>query len=233
MEFFNLNENSILVSWKDELNSSLTRLISSYKTEILSLCKDDIKDCVQSIKSILITIDLKRTSIDEIVEKISMIDYEKINNNDRIIKVWEIPVCYDIEFATDINLLSDINNISVRDIIETHLSKTYDVLSMGFLPGFMYLGKTVKKLHCERKEKPSLNIRKGSIGLALDQTCIYPRQSPGGWHIIGNSPIEFFNLNSKYPCFSRPGDKIQFVEISKSQYKSSINRLDKPKLIEL
>ena len=145
----------------------------------------------------------------------------------------EIPVCYDLEFATDINLLSDLNKISVRDIIEAHLSKTYDVLSMGFLPGFMYLGKTDKKLHCERKEKPSLNIRKGSIGLALDQTCIYPRQSPGGWHIIGNSPIEFFNLNSKYPCFSRPGDKIQFVDISKSQYKSSINRLDKPKLIEL
>ena len=97
----------------------------------------------------------------------------------------------------------------------------------------MYLGKTDKKLHCERKEKPSLNIRKGSIGLALDQTCIYPRQSPGGWYIIGNSPIEFFNLASKYPCFSKPGDKIKFVEISKYQYKSSINRLDKPKLIEL
>ena len=63
MEFFNLNENSILVSWKDELNSSLTSLISSYKTEILSLCKDDIKDCVQSIKSILITIDLKELQL--------------------------------------------------------------------------------------------------------------------------------------------------------------------------
>ena len=233
MEFFNLNENSVLISWKDEVNSSLTRLISSYKTEILSLFKDDIKDCIQSIKSILIIIDLNRTSIDEIVDKIKLIDYEKINNYCRAIKVWEIPVCYDLEFATDINLLSDLNNISVRDIIDAHLSKTYDVLSMGFLPGFMYLGKTAKKLHCERKEKPSLNIRKGSIGLALDQTCIYPRQSPGGWHIIGNSPIEFFDLNSKYPCFSRPGDKIQFVEISKSQYKSSINRLDKPKLIEL
>ena len=72
MEFFNLNENSVLVSWKDEVNSSLTRLISSYKTEILSLCKDDIKDCIQSIKSILIIIDLNRTSIDEIVNKIEL-----------------------------------------------------------------------------------------------------------------------------------------------------------------
>ena len=90
MEFFNLNENSVLVSWKDELNSSLTRLISSYKTEILSLCKDDINDCVQSIKSILIIIDLNRTSIDEIVDKIKMIDYEKIKNYDRTIKVLSL-----------------------------------------------------------------------------------------------------------------------------------------------
>ncbi len=233
MEFFNLSENSLLITWNSEINSNLTRLISSYKAEILTICKNDIQDCVQSISSILIIIDLNRISISEIVEKIKMIDYKKVNKNDRITKVWEIPVCYDLEYATDINLISDKNNISVREIIDTHLSKTYDVLSMGFLPGFMYLGKTDKKLYCERKEKPSFKIRKGSIGLALDQTCIYPRQSPGGWNIIGITPIELFNINSKNPCFSRPGDKIQFVEISKSEYKSFMNRLDKPKLKEL
>jgi len=233
MEFFNLSENSLLIKWNGEINSNLTKLISSYKDEISSICKNDIKDCVQSISSILIIFDLNRTSISEIIEKIKMIDYEKVSKNNRKIKVWEIPVCYDLEYATDINLISVKNNISVREIIDTHLSKTYDVLSMGFLPGFMYLGKTDKKLYCERKEKPSLKIRKGSVGLALDQTCIYPRQSPGGWNIIGISPVELFNINHKNPCFSKPGDKIQFVEISKSEYKSSKNRFDKPKLKEL
>ena len=89
---------------------------------------------------------------------------------------------------------------------------------MGFLPGFMYLGFTDKNLHCERKEIPSLDIKKGSIGIALNQTCIYPQNSPGGWHIIGVSPLNFFDLKSKNPCFAKPGDKIQFTEISKKQF---------------
>ena len=79
----------------------------------------------------------------------------------------------------------------------------------------------------------SLNIKKGSIGLALNQTCIYPTESPGGWNIIGITPIELFNLQSNSPCFSKPGDKIQFVEISKSQYVSSLKNPDKPDFIEL
>ena len=91
---------------------------------------------------------------------------------------------------------------------------------MGFLPGFMYLGNTDNRLYCERKPRPSLNIKKGSIGLALNQTCIYPQDSPGGWHIIGSSPINFFDLNYKSPCFAKPGDKIKFIEISKSRYES-------------
>ena len=108
--------------------------------------------------------------------------------------------------------------LSPSEIINIHKSKIYDVLSMGFLPGFMYMGFTDEKLHCERKETPSLNIKKGSIGIALNQTCIYSQDSPGGWHIIGISPLNFFDLKSKNPCFAKPGDKIQFIEISSKKY---------------
>ena len=108
--------------------------------------------------------------------------------------------------------------LSPSEIINIHKSKVYDVLSMGFLPGFMYMGFTDEKLHCERKEIPYLNIKKGSIGIALNQTCIYSQDSPGGWHIIGISPLDFFDLKSKNPCFAKPGDKIQFIEISSKKY---------------
>ena len=233
MEFFNLNENSLLITWNQNLDSNLTNLLTSYRNIIMSICGDDIQDCVQSIKSLLVIINNNGSSIKEIIEKIKMIDPMKINIKNKKIKVWKIPVCYDLEFAPDIKAVSDLNNISIQDLIEIHLSKTYDVLSMGFLPGFMYLGKTDNRIHCERKVKPSLKIRKGSIGLALNQTCIYPTESPGGWNIIGVTPIELFNLQSNSPCFSKPGDKIQFVEISKSQYVSSLKNPDKPDFIEL
>ena len=100
---------------------------------------------------------------------------------------------------------------------------------MGFLPGFLYLGMNDKKLYCERKDKPKLNIKSGSVGIARDQTGIYPQDSPGGWRIIGRSPISFFNVDDKSPCFAKPGDKIKFqnislsdfnqIEINKSSYK--------------
>ena len=115
---------------------------------------------------------------------------------------------------------SAIKNISKEEVIQIHKSKVYDIMSMGFLPGFMYLGNTENRLHCERKLRPSLNVKKGSIGLALNQTCIYPQDSPGGWHIIGSSPLKFFDLKNELPCFASPGDKIKFIEISKSKYES-------------
>ena len=133
-------------------------------------------------------------------------------------KTWQIPVCYDLKFAIDLENFAKEKKLSTSEIINIHKSKVYDVLSMGFLPGFMYLGFTDKNLHCERKEVPSLDIKKGSIGIALNQTCIYPQNSPGGWHIIGVSPLNFFDLKSKNPCFAKPGDKIQFTEISKKQF---------------
>tara|TARA_B100000927_G_C16459280_1_gene467174 strand:- start:810 stop:1511 length:702 start_codon:yes stop_codon:yes gene_type:complete len=233
MQFFNLNETTFLVTWNQDLDSDLTKLLTLYRNIIMSICGDDIQDCVQSIRSLLIIIDNHRTSTKDIIEKIKMIDPKKINYKNKKIKVWKIPVCYDLEFAPDIKAISDLNNISIEDVIEIHSSKTYDILSMGFLPGFMYLGKTDIKIHCDRKVKPSLKIKKGSIGLALNQTCIYPSESPGGWNIIGITPIELFNLQSDSPCFSKPGDKVQFVKISKPQYISSLQNPNKPDFIEL
>ena len=116
--------------------------------------------------------------------------------------------------------MAKLKQIATDEVIQIQKSKIYNVIAMGFGPGFMDLGQTDVKLHCERKEKPSSNISKGSIGLALNQTCIYPQNSPGGWHIIGISPLDFFDINSKSTCFAKTGDKIKFVEISKHQYES-------------
>ena len=121
--------------------------------------------------------------------------------------------------------MSTLNSISIDEIIKIHSSTTYSVLSMGFLPGFLYLGVNDKKLYCERKDKPELNIKSGSIGIARDQTGIYPQDSPGGWRIIGRSPISFFNVNDKSPCFAKPGDKIKFQSISFSEF----NKIEKRK----
>ena len=215
--YFVFNERSILISYNHSINSKLISNLSNTRKTIETHLNDCIIEVVQSINSLLIIFDINKISANDLIKdlkRIEDIEDDLYEPN----KTWQIPVCYDLKFAIDLENFAKEKKLSTSEIINIHKSKVYDVLSMGFLPGFMYLGFTDKNLHCERKEVPSLDIKKGSIGIALNQTCIYPQNSPGGWHIIGVSPLNFFDLKSKNPCFAKPGDKIQFTEISKKQF---------------
>ena len=215
--YFVFNERSILISYNYPINSKLISSLLYTKKTILTNLNDCIIEVVQSINSLLIIFDINKISANDLIEDLKRIEDMK-DNLSASNKIWQIPVCYDLKYAVDLENLAKEKKISPLEIINIHKSKVYDVLSMGFLPGFMYLGFTDKNLHCERKEVPSLDIKKGSVGIALNQTCIYPQNSPGGWHIIGVSPLNFFDLKSKNPCFAKPGDKIEFTEISIKQF---------------
>ena len=215
--YFVFNERSILISYNHSINSKLISNLSNTRKTIETHLNDCIIEVVQSINSLLIIFDINKISANDLIKDLKRIE-DMEDDLSESNKTWQIPVCYDLKFAIDLENFAKEKKLSKSEIINIHKSKVYDVLSMGFLPGFMYLGFTDKNLHCERKEVPSLDIKKGSIGIALNQTCIYPQNSPGGWHIIGVSPLNFFDLKSKNPCFAKPGDKIQFTEISKKQF---------------
>ena len=215
--YFVFNERSILISYNHSINSKLISNLSNTKKTIETHLNDCIIEVVQSINSLLIIFDINKISANDLIKDLKRIE-DMEDDLSESNKTWQIPVCYDLKFAIDLENFAKEKKLSTSEIINIHKSKVYDVLSMGFLPGFMYLGFTDKNLHCERKEVPSLDIKKGSIGIALNQTCIYPQNSPGGWHIIGVSPLNFFDLKSNNPCFAKPGDKIQFTEISIKQF---------------
>ena len=215
--YFVFNERSILISYNYPINSKLISNLSNTRKTIVTHLNDCIIEVVQSINSLLIIFDINKISANDLIKDLKRIE-DMEDDLSESNKTWQIPVCYDLKYAIDLENLAKEKKLSTSEIINIHKSKVYDVLSMGFLPGFMYLGFTDKNLHCERKEVPSLDIKKGSIGIALNQTCIYPQNSPGGWHIIGVSPLNFFDLKSKNPCFAKPGDKIQFTEISNKQF---------------
>ena len=215
--YFVFNERSILISYNHSINSKLISNLSNTRKTIETHLNDCIIEVVQSINSLLIIFDINKISANDLIKDLKRIEDMEVDLSESN-KTWQIPVCYDLKFAIDLENFAKEKKLSTSEIINIHKSKVYDVLSMGFLPGFMYLGFTDKNLHCERKEVPSLDIKKGSIGIALNQTCIYPQNSPGGWHIIGVSPLNFFDLKSNNPCFAKPCDKIQFTEISKKQF---------------
>lgn len=130
----------------------------------------------------------------------------------------QIPVCYHPSLGPDITEMAKQKNISTNDIISLHSAGTYTVYMLGFLPGFPYMGKVHNTLATPRLKQPRPQVAAGSVGIAGEQTGIYPLVSPGGWNIIGQTPIRLFNAALDEPCYCRPGDQVQFVPISLEEF---------------
>lgn len=129
-------------------------------------------------------------------------------------KIFHIPVCYEEEFSLDIREIEVQKNLNRKEIIRLHSAPLYTVFFIGFLPGFLYLGGLDEKLQISRKEQPRLRVAKGAVGIGENQTGIYPKTSPGGWQIIGNSPVPLFQKDEVPPCKISPGDKVKFYPVS-------------------
>lgn len=130
-----------------------------------------------------------------------------------------IPVCYDQEFAPDIQELAAMNNISVNELIQIHTARSYRVYMLGFLPGFAYLGEVDERIAMPRRAQPAM-VTAGSVGIAGRQTGIYPLTSPGGWQIIGRTPKQLFDANKQEPALVKAGDIIEFYSISPDEFKN-------------
>ncbi len=131
----------------------------------------------------------------------------------------EIPVCYHGAHAPDIENVARANNLSVQDVISIHSNTEYLIYMLGFAPGFPYLGGLDQRLHTPRLETPRASLPAGSVGIAGSQTGIYPLSSPGGWQIIGRTPLQLFNPHLEHPVpYYAPGDKLQFRPISPQEF---------------
>ena len=170
--------------------------------------------------SLLITYDCAIENINDEVLTLKSLYLSKNTLKSDDSKVWKIPVCYDQEFAIDLDEISNQKKLSKQDLIRLHSEVLYTVYFIGFLPGFLYLGGLDERLSYPRKSIPRQYIEKGAVAIGGNQTGIYPNVSPGGWNIIGNSPLSFFDASKEPPCFAKPGDKLKFVSIEKEEYQN-------------
>lgn len=128
-----------------------------------------------------------------------------------------IPVCYDLDYAPDLQKLSKEKNMSPEELISIHTAGTYKIYMLGFLPGFAYMGEVDERIAAKRKDQP-VNMVAGSVGIAGRQTGIYPLDSPGGWQIIGRTPWKLFDPERPEPVLLNAGEKVQFYSIGKEEF---------------
>ncbi|MBZ5859035.1 5-oxoprolinase subunit PxpB [Flavihumibacter profundi] len=129
-----------------------------------------------------------------------------------------LPICYDPPFSPDLDTMAAFHNCSREEIIYLHQSQPYYVFMVGFSPGFPYLGIVPERLDTPRKATPALKVPAGSVGIAGRQTGIYPFESPGGWNIIGRTPIRMFNILDPDLCLLQAGDRVLFSPIDQQTF---------------
>jgi len=179
----------------------------------------EIDDIVYSNSSIGIEYDSDKTNYKTISDKINNhLQSLKINSNKKKTKMWTIPICYDKEFALDIDKISKSTGLSNSSIKKIHLNQIYRVNMIGFIPGFVYMKNLNDQLKISRKKNPRLTVPEGSIGIADNMCGIYNIQSPGGWNILGRTPLSFFSIYNLPPIKIKPEDEIQFKKINKKEF---------------
>ncbi len=149
------------------------------------------------------------------LQKLLMNSLPPVNERSRII---QIPVCYDEQFGPDLPFVAAHNNLTREEVINIHCSGRYIVYMIGFAPGFPYLGGMSKTISAPRKSVPRLQIPAGTVGIAGTQTGIYPLETPGGWQLIGRTPIPLFQPMKQPPSLLRAGNRIHFTPITAEQF---------------
>jgi inhibitor of KinA len=130
----------------------------------------------------------------------------------------EVPVCYDAEFGLDLSEVSKMTSISPREIVKRHVDSRHWVLMVGFSPGQPYIGGLDPKLSVPRRATPRTRMPMGAVAIANAQTAVYPYETPGGWSIIGSTPLTVFDPARDPPSLFAPGDRVRFVAVSRSEF---------------
>jgi len=217
----NLGDAAVYCDFGSDVSETINTKVINYFNHLSVLVKKNkingIKNITPSYNKLIISFDLEKTNYLEIKKVVMNLDIkEDAQNNNKKVKV---PVCCENEFGLDFKRLLDKTRLSKEEILKFYLEKEYFCYMTGFIAGMPFLGDINKKIRCDRLETPRVKVPQGSVGITEQFTNIYTFESPGGWNIIGNTPLKIFDkLNLEEPALIKPGDKVSFYQISKKEY---------------
>lgn len=226
LEIIPFGAKALIINWPQQISEQINGEISAFNHLINTHFKDLLLETVCTYCSL--TLYLKQPHNADLIDNIqSLLAIQYQQSKTHKPTIWYIPVCYDSTFGIDIDRVAKINKLSHDEVIQLHTKPLYHVYFLGFLPGFPYLGGLDDKLITPRLVSPRQQIPKGSVAIGNQQTGVYPSSSPGGWNIIGNSPVDFFDSQKPNPTFLRAGDKIKFCSINRDDYDCLKQRIEK------
>jgi inhibitor of KinA len=208
-------EKGVVVDFGNVIDPAINNRVHGLARKIIAKMADDVIEVIPTYRSLMVYFDPLHISRKSIESKISRFleDASECGNETETATLVKIPVCYGGDFGPDIAFVAEHNKLGIQEVIDIHTSKPYQVYMLGFTPGFPYLGGMSDRIATPRLSQPRESIPGGSVGIAGSQTGIYPIASPGGWQLIGRTPLKVFNPRSLNPFLFSAGNYLQFTAI--------------------
>ena len=215
----NLGDAALYCDFGDEVSKEINSDVIKYFNTIKENNIKGVNNLTPSYNKLIISYDLKITNFKEIKQEIEKLSQSE--NRKTISKNLEIPVCCDKSFSLDLERLEKKLNLKREQILENFFNKEFFCYMTGFIAGMPFLGDLEEQMRAQRLETPRVKVPKGSVGMTEQFANIYTFESPGGWNIIGNTPLEVFDSSKEInPNLINPGDTVKFKQITLEEYKN-------------
>ncbi|PGZ98596.1 kinase [Bacillus pseudomycoides] len=227
MEFSALGDQAIVVTFGQKINMEIYKQVQSLFETLQNVPFAGMIECVPSYTSVTIYYDAyilhreKKINVspyDYVCDYVQSLLQDETDKEMKEYKYISIPVCYGGEYGPDLEEVAKHHGLTTEDVIRIHSESTYFVYMLGFTPGFPYLGGMSQRIATPRKHTPRLKIPAGSVGIGGSQTGIYPLETPGGWNIIGRTPISLFRPQKVPPTYLQSGMYLRFIPITETEF---------------
>lgn len=215
--FLSCGDTSLAIEFGEQVDRDLSALVLALAQRITDCGIDGVIETVPTFRSLMIHYDpLRVRRVDLELRLAEML--RDLRPGEATRRLWRIPACYDPALGPDLEEVAGRTGLTMAEVVELHSSTLFHVYMLGFLPGYPYMGDLPAELALPRRENPRIKVPPGSLAIAMTMAAIYSLESPGGWHLLGRTPVPIWDHRRETPALLMPGDKVRFEPISLREY---------------
>jgi inhibitor of KinA len=217
VRFLPSGDTAVVAEFGDRIDRALNQRVLRLNAAVRAAGIPGVVETLPTFRSLLVHYDplaTRNADVIAAIERLLALDETVAQSG----TLWRIPACYEGTHAPDLEEVAQRAGLAADEVIRLHSGTQYQVYMIGFSPGFPYMGDVPAPLALPRRTDPRVRVPAGSIAIAAGMTAVYPVESPGGWHLIGSTPVRFFDVSAPQPALLAPGDRVLFEPVDESEY---------------
>jgi inhibitor of KinA len=224
--FLEAGDTALIVEFGRVIDRHASALVLDLAARLDAAALPGIVETVPTFRSLMVHYDPLRLSAAELKATITPM-LQGLEASERAGRKWLLPACYDPSLGLDLLEVAERTKLSVDEVIRLHSATVFHIYMLGFLPGFPYMGDLPQALHLPRRQSPRVRVPQGAVSIAMSMSCIYVLESPGGWHVLSNTPALLWDPRRENAGLLAAGDKVQFTPISLDDYQALRTRAER------